>query len=176
MLTDQPVNPAPAQKDPIYFPVSAAKFIALSLCSLGIYEFYWFYRHWKLERARTGQSLSPFWRAVFAPLFAYSLFTRIKEVGEGSSVPVGYSPGLLAAGYFALMGSWRLPDPFWLISLFTFLPLLPIRVAVATINLKHAPNSGTNARFSGRNIILVVAGGLLLALVILGTFLPEGAP
>lgn len=176
MSTDQHIYPAPSQNDPVYFPVSATKLIVLSLCSFGMYELYWFYKNWKLEMARTGEKLSPFWRTFFAPLFAYSLFKRIKEFGDGSSPPVEYSPGLLAVAFVALNVSWRLPAPFWLVATLAFLPLLPVRAAVAAINLQHAPQSDTNGEFSGGNILLVVVGGLLLLLAVVGTFLPAGAP
>ena len=174
-MPDEPVAPVPSRQHPIYFPVSTIKLIVLSLSSFGIYEVYWFYQHWKLERGRTGEDLSPFWRAFFAPLFAYSLFTRIKEFGDRSSVPVGYSPGGLAAAFLVLAASWRLPDPVWLITMLTFLPLLPVRTAVAAINRGQAPQADTNGRFSGANIIGVIVGGLLLLLAVIGTFLPGDA-
>ncbi len=172
-MQDEPGIQRPNPTVPAYFPVSATKFVVLSLCSLGLYELYWFYQHWKLERERTGENLSPFWRAFFSPLFALSLFNRIRDFGAQRSTRVGYSPGALAVAFFALQISWRLPDPYWLISMLAFLPLLPVRTAVASINSAYAPEASTNAKFSGANIALVVFGGLVLILAIAGTFLPE---
>jgi uncharacterized CHY-type Zn-finger protein len=85
---EAPSMPTP---EPIYFPVSATKFMVLSLCTLGIYQLFWFYRNWKLEKARTGEDMWPFWRAVFSPLFANSLFVRIRDRASEASVPVGFS-------------------------------------------------------------------------------------
>jgi hypothetical protein len=164
-------NPDPhgeAKKEPVYFPVSATKFIVLSLFSFGFYQLYWSYRNWKLEKARTGEKLSPFWRAAFAPLFSHSLFTRIRERATQASVSVGYSAGTLAVAYFALNVAWRLPDPFWLISVLVFVPFLPVRAAVAAINKKQAPQASRNSRFSVGNVVLVIGGGLLWYLVGLG--------
>lgn len=172
-MEDEPGVPRPSQPAPAYFPVSATKLVVLSLCSLGLYELYWFYQHWKLEYARTEEPMSPFWRAVFAPLFAYSLFRRIQEFGAQRSLDIRYSPGALAATFFALGACWRLPDPFWLVSLLSFLPLMPVRTAVAAINLAHAPEASTNGRFSGGNVVLVIVGGLFLLLALVGTFVPQ---
>lgn len=174
-MQDEAVAPAASTQDPIYFPVSTTKLIVMSLCSLGLYQLYWFYQHWKLERNRTGESLSPFWRAFFAPLFAYSLFTRIQEFGQQASLPVGYSAGGLTLAFIVLNVSWRLPDPFWLISMLAFLPLLPVRTAVAAINRGQAPLADTNQRFSAANIMLVLVGIPLVLLGLVATFVPEEA-
>ena len=48
--------------------ISTTKLIVMSLFSLGLYHLYWFYKQWKLARDRTGENLSPFSRAFFAPL------------------------------------------------------------------------------------------------------------
>jgi hypothetical protein len=50
---------------PIFFAVSIPKFIVLSICSIGIYDLYWFYKNWQLVRAREQSDISPFWRAFF---------------------------------------------------------------------------------------------------------------
>lgn len=172
MLTDKAVNPAASEQAPIYFAVSATKLILLSVFSFGVYELYWFHWQWTLEKARTGEKLSPFWRAFFAPIFAYSLFKRIKAFADSSSLPINYSPGWLAAAFVGLAASWRLPDPVWLISFLTFLPLLPVRAAVASINLRHSPHSDKNGAFSGANIILLLAGGLLSLLAVVDASTP----
>jgi len=136
----------PTQPSPVYFPVSATKLVVLSLCSFGLYELYWFYQHWKLERARTGENIWPFWRALLAPIFAYSLFSRIQDYGSQQSVHVDYSAGGLATAFFVLQASWRLPEPYWLVSMLTLVPLLPVRSLVAAINSTHVPQASTNGK------------------------------
>ena len=37
---------------PLYFPVSNTKLVLLSVCTLGLYEFYWFYKNWALVKER----------------------------------------------------------------------------------------------------------------------------
>ena len=39
---------------PLYFPVSTTKLIVMSVCSFGLYESYWFYKHWKQIKDNSG--------------------------------------------------------------------------------------------------------------------------
>jgi hypothetical protein len=132
----------PTQRDtggqPRFYPVSTAKLIVLSLCTVGLYQLVWFYKTWKQEQERTGEDLSPFWRSVFAPLFASSLFTRVQEQATELALPSSYSSLALAVAYFALGAAWRLPEPYNLVALLAFLPLLPVRATVAAINAAKA--------------------------------------
>jgi hypothetical protein len=172
MSTDMMASEPESSAEPTYFPVSNAKLVVLSLCSFGLYELYWLYRNWKLEKARTREDMWPFWRAFFGPLWAYSLFSRIRERATEASVPASYSSGGLAAAFFVLNVAWRLPDPFWLISFLTFVPLLPVRTVIADINRGQAPEAWTNSRFSLANVVLVVGGGILLVLAVIGSLMP----
>ncbi len=162
-----------SESAPVYFSVSKQKLIVLSLCSLGLYEVYWFYKNWGLVRHRTGQEISPFWRAIFAPLFCYSLFKSVKQSADSHGNPSEISPGWLAFAYIAITITWRLPDPVWLVSLFTFLPLLAVQGVINSINLKNAPTADLNDHYTGKNIVVIVFGGLLLILGVLGTVVPE---
>jgi hypothetical protein len=98
------------------FPVATHKFIVLSICTFGIYELYWCYQNWKRLKTSSGENLSPFWRAFFAPLWGFSLFKRIRAEAVSAGVPVEWNSGVLATFYLVLTITWRLPDPWWLIS------------------------------------------------------------
>jgi hypothetical protein len=87
-------------------------------------------------------------------------------VDPGVSLPAGP----LALAVLALALAANLPDPYWLVTLLGFLPLLPVQAAVNRVNLQLAPDADPNARFSGWNIAGVVVGGLLVALAMLGMF------
>ena len=58
-------NPAPSTTVPPFFTASVLKLIVMSVCTMGIYQLYWFYKNWKLIKDRTGQKIRPFWRAFF---------------------------------------------------------------------------------------------------------------
>jgi hypothetical protein len=163
----------PHQTSPLYFAVSKPKLIVMSLCTFGIYEIYWFYKNWKLIKEKKGKNIHPFWRAFFAVLFCHSLFKSIQDSSNSHGFGSDINPGWLAVGYLGLSVTWRLPDPFWLVSLLTFLPLLPAQELVSNIHAKIAPSASCNDRFSGTNITVVILGGMLSLLAILRTFMPE---
>ena len=64
-----------------YLAVSLLKLAVLSICTLTLYELYWFYRQWRSVKAGEGGGISPFWRAFFAVIFCYALFRRVRESG-----------------------------------------------------------------------------------------------
>ena len=159
------VGAGDTETPPRFYPVSTTKLVVLSVCTFGLYHVVWFYKSWKEERERTHEYLSPAWRSVFAPLFAFSLFTRVRDQATELSVPVGYSPLALAATYFVLSLTWRLPEPYSLMSLLAFLPLLPVRAAVAEINTATAPHFRAHS-LRVRDIVAVV--GMWFVLLIAG--------
>jgi len=87
--------------EPEFYVVAPRKFLLLYIGTLGLYEFYWFYRHWRLYRERHGLGLWPVARAIFSILFVYQLFRLIAR--RGSEAGAGeWSPGLYAFAYILL--------------------------------------------------------------------------
>ena len=168
----QPASP-PTVALPL-FPVATHKFIVLSICSFGIYELYWCYQNWKRLKEASGEDLSPFWRAVFAPIWGFSLFKRIRDVALSAGVPIGWSSGVLATLYFVLNMTWRLPDPWWLINFATFMSMLPVQRAAQHTNERYAgvATERRNDSYSAANIALILLGGLAVILAVAGTFIP----
>jgi hypothetical protein len=159
---------------PIYFPVSCSKFAVLSAGTLLVYTYYWFYQNWKFEKLRSGENLWPLPRTIFAPLTAYFLFDAIRISLKRHGLPV-FSAGSLAAAFIVLNMTWRFPDPYWLVSSLGFLPLLPIQASINKLNLKIAPDTPRNDRFSAANIAAIVIGVVLWLLVLAGMFQGENA-
>lgn len=156
-----------------FFTTSTFKLAVMSICTFGIYELYWFYKNWVLIKERTGQNIMPFWRAFFAPLWAYSCFKHIKSSANENSVPESLSIGLLSIVYFVLQALWKLPDPYWLVSFFSFTLLIPANSVAININKHLISDFNNNEAFSGWNWVGVVLGGLLFLLSLIGTFMPE---
>jgi hypothetical protein len=171
--SDEPSQPGPAGPMPgegrlIFFDVSIAKLLVLSVCSLGIYELYWFYKNWQLVRARERSDISPLWRAGFGFFYCYALFKRVREydaqAGSGT-LPAG----ALAAGWVVVTCLWQLPDRYSLAANLSCLFLLPVQAAANRINgIAEAPDR--NTRFSLWNWLTVALGGTLLVLDALGVF------
>jgi hypothetical protein len=134
-----------------FFPVSTHKFIVLSICSFGLYELYWCYQQWKRLAESSGEALSPFWRAVFAPIFCFSLFTRIRLAAELAGLPAAWPPMLLGAIYFVMSACWRLPEPWFLLGFATVIPMVPAQHTARRLNARfeglnnEAANEGVSA-------------------------------
>lgn len=158
---------------PYFFTTSTLKLSLMSICTFGIYELYWFYKNWVLIKKRTRQNIMPFWRAFFAPIWAYSCFKHIKTSAGESNVQESLSIGLLAVVYFILQALWRLPDPFWLISFLSFALIIPANSVALNINNNLISDFKNNEEFSGWNWVGLVLGGTLFVLSLIGTFVPE---
>lgn len=158
------------------FGMSVAKLAVLAVCSFGLYEIYWSYKQWDALRRREHESLMPFWRAFFAPLWGFSLFSRVQQLTAAHLVPATWSSTGLGLAYLVIHVSWRLPDPYWLVSMLSFIPLLVVQRSINALNAVAAPEAPRNDRYSAWNIVLIVVGGLFVLLAILGTLLPPLPP
>ncbi|HEV3008209.1 MAG TPA: hypothetical protein VGX52_04165 [Burkholderiales bacterium] len=161
------------ESEAVFFAVSGLKLAVMSIVTFGLYEIYWFYKNWKCVQRNTGDDVSAPLRAVFYPLISYPLFKRIRSHARSSGVESDFPAGVLAIAVFLVALLWRLPDPWWLVSFFGFLPLLPVQRAVNAVNRKLAPAADANTRFRGWNIFGLIAGGIVLALTVTGAFVPE---
>lgn len=127
---------------------------------------YWFYKNWVLIKKRTEQNIMPFWRALFAPIWAYSCFNHIKTSTNEHKIDGSLSIGVLAFLYFVLQALWRLPDPYWLVSFFSFTVLIPVNSAALKVNKRLIADFKNNEKFTGWNWAGLVFCALLFALVL----------
>jgi len=168
-----PVEPAevvPVELPP-FFAVSLWKFAVMSVCTLGLYELYWFYRNWQRVRVREQKGLSPAVRALFALIFCYPCFRRIGRYGVGIGLPPGPPMLVLALLWMIVELSGALPMPGTLISLSGFVLLLPVQAYANRINSEKVPGHDPNARLTLTNWVWIVLGGGLLLLNLMALFL-----
>ncbi len=171
-MRESPPPAIPQRTAPLYFSVSTTKLIVMSIFTLGFYEIYWFYKNWNHVKIRTRQKIRPFWRTVFAVFYCYSLFKQVQESVNSNDGRRDINPGWLALGYIVLYTTYNLPDPFWVVSLLSFLPLIPVQGAINNLHATVAPKADRNSNFSVANIVVIIIGGLCLVLATLGMSLP----
>lgn len=158
---------------PVFFVVSVRKLVVLSVCTFGFYQMYWMYRHWKLVRDQRGESLSPALRTVMAVFFCYPLFRRILRHPSAPDA-TRRAAGPIAIGWIVLCLLWWLPVPYGLLTnLAAMFIVVPVQNAANAVNRAVAPAHPPNARIAGLDWLVVVPGGLLLALGVVGSFLPQ---
>src|ERR1700722_16850421 len=125
-----------------FFAVGLGKLAIMCLVTFGFYELFWFYWQWKAASRISGDKLIAPLRALFSGVTSYFLFKRINAEGESHGVSIAAGP--LAVAILILTPAWRLPDPYWLISVFSFLPLLFAQAAINRLNAKVAPGLDPN--------------------------------
>lgn len=143
-----------------YYLVPNSKLVVMSITTLGLYEIYWFYKNWVAVRKAEQSKLKPLIRALLAPISFYYLLNRMQ---------VPHKDWLALIYMFFAYIAWRLPDPWWWVSILTFLPL------IYTQNQLTGPtgNIQTNTSYSKKEITFAIIGGVLCFLALIGTIFPE---
>jgi len=151
-----------------YFSVPTTKLIVMCVLSFGIYEVYWFYKNWKAVVVQEQKKMRPFWRAIFALFYCYSLFKRIliSAVSKGYQTKMSYTT--LTVCYIVITMLHRLPDPFWLASFFTFIPLVYVADAIRYNNAQLNPEFADSSKWTRKDIIFAVFGILLWVSTVYG--------
>ena len=153
-----------------YYSVSIGKLALLSICSIGIYQLYWFYKNWVLIKEQERKKILPVVRAIFSLIFCHQLFKRILVSAQSVGYKQKYSPWILTIAYIIIPFLYKLANPLWVFSLFSFVPLLTVQRAVNFNNSKVAPDLVENSHLSAGETILVVVGGLIVGLMVVWTF------
>lgn len=155
-----------------FYCVSALKLSILSFATFGLYELFWFYKNWALVKARSGRDISPFWRAFFSPLYCYSLATAVNSAAVSVNVVPRITPAPIAGIYAGLALLWRLPDPYWLVCMFTFVPLIPIARQIRTVHETIRPGFESAVGWNGWSYLTLFTGGILACLAVIATLGP----
>lgn len=173
LLGDKGPHKKEGGEDTVYFYVPVKKFIILSAVTMALYEYYWFYKNWKAVKIQEGAKIRPFWRAVFAVLFVYPLFKRILGTAKKKGHKAGFSHGSLTAAYIAITVLHKLPDPWWWLSVLSFVPIIPAVQAVRFQNSRVDPGFSEARGFRRGEIVLIWIGICLWTLTIFGIVFPE---
>lgn len=146
------------------------RFVILCILTFSLYELYWFYRNWQYLKEKKKINIHPFWRTLFAVIFSYSFFKNVFEISKKMGLKGFHHPTILAISYFLIEILYRLPDPYWLISLLSFLPLIP---AVNALNYIGEKGKSYNESFSDAENFVIIVGAIFWVLLIIGFMLPE---
>ena len=149
-----------------YYPVSLPKFVILSVLTFGLFEFYWLYKNWVFIKERDHSHIRPLARAFFGVLFLYSL---IEDVAARRKVALGSV--ILTASFFVLHTAWRWPEQWWLVSLLTSLPLIPVLRQINALNRPNSERYAVNSAWRPRHVVLAAVLGPFLALVVASEFM-----
>lgn len=149
--------------------ISLNKFIFLSIISFGAYPIWWMYKAWKFFKQMEKSDIVPGARAIFCIFFLNSLFNKILEFAKEKGYHNDFSSSTLFVCFFIGNLFSKLPDPFWLISIFSFVFIIPPFEA-----LNFAKQKSTNiivieqTEFNGRQFALIILGIIWWGLILFG--------
>jgi hypothetical protein len=159
------------------------KLVLLSLLTLNLYHFYWFYRNWKHIKSHTGADIRPGLRTIglLVPILNFFLVYDQFEDIHALSTPKGmaamyrrYSPlGLMLI--YVLINSLRaplFPDPWSWLALLGFIPLIFVQQALNDYWQREQPDHPVRRRLSGPEMGVLALGGVWVVLVVVGILVP----
>lgn len=167
--------------------ISPKKVLLLSIITWGLYDFFWFYRNWKLIKQQENSNIRPYGRSFLAVFYCYSFFKKTLDKAKNYGYVEKYSAGKLATSYFVLtligviLGK-TIPNMGWWGLLFSVVGLLgavPIFEIQKAINFNSEHESGvTNLEnsYSFGDAALIIFGILYTIFIIYGAFVPPSNP
>ncbi len=152
------------------------KFVLMSFFTAGLYDVYWFYWNWRRQRELADPGIHAGLRTFLSPVTAYLLFRDVRGFLRGQqppASPVRWSPAVLAVAYFVLVMSFAAPGWWWMLTLLSFIPLVPVQYS---INRDHETREEPiDERVTAANMGVMFAGIVVFALLFwLGRALDRG--
>jgi hypothetical protein len=153
----------------VQYIISLTSFIILSVITFGLYDLWWIYKSWRFFQQKYKWDIIPFWRTVFSILFLYNLFLCILDLAKQKNYPKNYHLGLIYCGFFAGNILAWLPKPYGMISILSFVFLIPPFKA-----FNFARQNSTEITvieqnfFNTKQIVLLVLGTILWLLILFG--------
>lgn len=153
----------------VQYIISLNKFIFLSIISLGLYEGWWIYKAWRFFKQKEKLDIQPVSRTIFGIFFLNGLLVKIMDYALDKKYKEGYTPSLLFIGFFGTSFLSNLPEPYWLISLISFVFLIAPFKALNYAK-QHSADVITEEQhsYNRRQLVLIIVGALVWLLLILG--------
>ncbi|EPG37097.1 hypothetical protein [Acinetobacter colistiniresistens] len=151
--------------------ISMKQFIILSITSFGLYQIWWMFKAWRFFAIKDNLNIMPAARAIFSIFFLYLLFSKIQSYAQENGYTRSFSSAWMFVGYLLIIFAYYLPDPYWLITLFDFIFLIPAFVAFNYAKIQSTDLNAIRQETLGAGHIIVVAiGSLCWLLILIGLF------
>ncbi len=153
------------------FKLSINKFIILSIVTLGFYDIWWIYKSWRFFQDLEKSDIMPAMRTIFGIFFIIPLFDKINKLAQKHGYEHSYASTALFIGYLVVSLLSYLPKPFYLLTLFSFLFIIPPMKAL-NFAMDHCEGFTATEQqsFNGRQIFLLIIGGVCWGLILFGLF------
>lgn len=144
--------------------------LILGYASFGFYGVYWLIRGRRIAENRLDLERTSYWYYLFWLIPIVAIFSGCKSASiienriavSGTARPV-IPFWAIAFLYFVVDALWKLPDPYWLISVFS-----PVYIATMSVSLGRAERTDYPAlswpRLTACEWVILLLGGLVLVL------------
>jgi hypothetical protein len=168
-----------------HYVVSVSKLVIMFLGTFGMYGWYWFYKHWDMQRHAYRLSIWPVARAIFSIFFTHTLFKSIDLSARQNGQSPSWDPGTQATIYVVLLVVSRvlervanMPGNGMTLSLVSMgvalSSLFPLMSAQQVANAASGdPDARSNSKLTAGNIVWLLLGLALWALIVVGVVMPE---
>ncbi len=171
---------------PVFYVVSPAKFITLYIVTFSLYGLYWHYKNWQQYKIYYNDNTPmPIMRAIFSIFFTHGLFSVVDMQIKSQQKDFAWKPNVWATvAVIALLasriinqvtssGSMSEPIEFLPIPLMVLYGVVLLK-AQRAINLGcNDPSGRSNSKFTFANCVWIFFGVAIIALALLGIFLPN---
>lgn len=171
---------APVASGDAFYVVSPRKLVVLYVATFGLYQMYWFYRHWLRWQVVHGVRVRPVVRAVFALFTVHALARRIDEALRAAGVARRWWPMAAATMFFlceavswgtafvgpSVAARWPAMTPWmdWLgIALMPLACASLVRLQLAANAACGDPQALRNRRFTVYNLLWIVGSVSVVA-------------
>lgn len=149
--------------------ISVNQYTILAIATFGLYNLWWIYKSWSFFRIKEKSDIMAAVRTLFSIIFLIPLFQKILKLSRNYGYKQNYSPIILFLGIFIMNLFAYLPDPYFIITIFSFVFIIP---PFKALNFAMMHTDGFQIieqdKFNGRQIILLVVGGVLWLLLLIG--------
>jgi hypothetical protein len=154
-------------EEPYPYVISIKKLIILFIITGSIYQFVWFYKHFRSFKYELDWNNNSVLRALFSDFMAYSLFRRVETANRELDSKKKLYSGILALLFFACLGLSFLPSYYTLLYFICIFTLIPVQKAINYYWETKYPNKVERSEFGGKNIAWSIVGGFGWILTIL---------
>lgn len=176
-LTDQKPDNSQNNQVPTQYIINTHKFIILSVLTFGLYHIWWIFKAWRFFLQKDQSDIMPAMRTIFAIFFLYPLFTEISAYAKEKNYSKDYPKPLFFIVYLILSLMVRLPDPYWILSILSFICLIPAFKALNYAKLKSSEfQTIERTEWSAKYIVTIVIGSIFWILVLFGLYLEMTEP
>lgn len=173
---------APSDADALFMVVAPRKFWIMSIGTVGLYGFYWFYKNWSLLNRRH-KAYWPVLRALFSIFFTHSLFNEVADAIRRRGATHAWSPRAMATQYVVCSIASQVCDKLAAqsigspmtdaIALVLLVPMLgALYEGQRAINVAEGdPTGERNRSLTPANFAWLLLGGLFWLMLLLGLYL-----